>query len=139
MTTESARVTLSIRVIRSFEHRNLRFFPLQNTDLNWTTEQLMTAIKEAIQKNPSLPPPFKKFEFDTLKVRNWNKKVFFFNVILLQIEHQAHGSKSNDPVINTENDLFLRNGATLKEADVRNETELAFFKLTDYQAYLQKQ
>lgn len=60
-------------------------------------------------------------------------------MILLQIEHQAHGSKSNDPVINTENDLFLRNGATLKEADVRNETELAFFKLTDYQAYLQKQ
>lgn len=61
-------VTLSIRLIRSFEHRNLRFFPLHHVDLDWTTEQLINVIKGKIQESSSLPPPFKKFEFDTLKV-----------------------------------------------------------------------
>jgi len=61
---------LSIRLIRSFEHRNLRFFPLKAIDLSWTTEQLMSIIKENIATSTSLPPPFRKFNFDTLKVRN---------------------------------------------------------------------
>lgn len=112
---------LSIRLIRSFEHRNLRFFPLKAVDLSWTTEQLMSVIKENIITSTSLPPPFKKFDFDTLK-----------------IEHQAHGAKSNDPVINCENDdqLILKPGQKLNESNVRHETEIAFFKLSDYQAYL---
>ena len=71
MTTQSqSEVTLSIRLIRSFEHRNLRFFPLHAVDLSWTTEKLMTVINERISTSTSLPPPFRKFEFDTLKVRN---------------------------------------------------------------------
>ena len=61
---------LSIRLIRSFEHRNLRFFPLKAVDLSWTTEQLMSVIKENIATSTALPPPFRKFNFDTLKVRN---------------------------------------------------------------------
>jgi len=112
---------LSIRLIRSFEHRNLRFFPLKAVDLSWTTEQLMSVIKENIATSSSLPPPFRKFNFDTLK-----------------IEHQAHGAKSNDPVMNCDNDdqLILKPGQKLSESNVRHETEIAFFKLSDYQAYL---
>lgn len=112
---------LSIRLIRSFEHRNLRFFPLKAVDLSWTTEQLMSVIKENIATSTSLPPPFRKFNFDTLK-----------------IEHQAHGAKSNDPVMNCDNDdqLILKPGQKLSESNVRHETEIAFFKLSDYQAYL---
>jgi len=123
MTTNPSETTtiLSIRLIRSFEHRNLRFFPLKAVDLSWTTEQLMSVIKENIKNSTSLPPPFRKFDFDTLK-----------------IEHQAHGFKSNDPVMNCENDdqLILKPGQKLNESNVRHETEIAFFKLSDYQAYL---
>jgi len=123
MTTNPSETStiLSIRLIRSFEHRNLRFFPLKAVDLSWTTEQLMSVIKEHINTSSSLPPPFKKFDFDTFK-----------------IEHQAHGAKSNDPVINCENDdqLILKPGQKLNESNVRHETEIAFFKLSDYQAYL---
>jgi len=120
MSTESS-VTLSIRLIRSFEHRNLRFFPLQQVNLNWNTEELMTAIKDRIQKSTNLPPPFKKYEFDTLK-----------------IEHQAHGAKTNDPVMNCDNDdlLILKPGQTLSLCNIKSETEVAVFKMTDYQAYL---
>ena len=66
MSNES--VTLSIRLIRSCEHRNLRFFPLNQVDITWTTEQLMEAAKAKIQTNSSLPPPFKKFDFNCMKV-----------------------------------------------------------------------
>lgn len=125
MTTQSQSevlsTILSIRLIRSFEHRNLRFFPLNCVDLSWTTEKLMTVIKEHIATSKSLPPPFRKFEFDTLK-----------------IEHQAHGAKTNDPVMNCENDeeLILKPGQSLSQSNIRHETEVAFFKLSDYQAYL---
>jgi len=83
----------------------------------------MSAIKENITTSKSLPPPFRKFDFDTLK-----------------IEHQAHGAKSNDPVMNCENDdqLILKPGQKLNESNVRHETEIAFFKLSDYQAYLKQ-
>lgn len=81
----------------------------------------MSVIKENIATSTSLPPPFRKFNFDTLK-----------------IEHQAHGAKSNDPVMNCDNDdqLILKPGQKLSESNVRHETEIAFFKLSDYQAYL---
>ena len=67
------------------------------------------------------------------------KKKFheFFMIIFFQIEHQAHGAKSNDPVINTENDetLILSKGKHLSESNVKHETEIAFFKLNDYLQY----
>ena len=62
----------------------------------------------------------------------------YFIFFQFQIEHQAHGAKSNDPVMNCDNDdqLILKPGQKLSESNVRHETEIAFFKLSDYQAYL---
>ena len=154
---DESSVTLSIRLIRSFEHRNLRFIPLRHVDLTWTTEDLMNVIRDNIQNSPNLPPPFKKFEFDTLKVNCFFVKIIlpkwsqsctvllrckqsytnFKHDYFSQIEHQAHGAKSNDPVINTENDetLILSQGKHLSESNVKHETEIAFFKLNDYLQY----
>ena len=60
-----------------------------------TSEQLLSLIFQKLPTAPGLPPPFRKYEYDTLK-----------------IEHQAHGAKTNDPVINYENDeeLILKPG-----------------------------
>ena len=57
--------------------------------------------------------------------------------ILLQIEHQAHGSKTSDPCINREEDerLILRGDDTLREAGVKNETEISVFRRADYEEY----
>ena len=62
----------------------------------------------------------------------------FFIFFELQIEHQAHGAKTSDPVMNCEKDieLILKPGQSLSQSNVRHETEIAFFKLSDYQAYL---
>ena len=60
---------------------------------------------------------------------------FFLN--LFKIEHQAHGGKTSDPVINTtgDEDLILRPGISLAKAGVKNETEISFFKKEDYLEY----
>ena len=53
------------------------------------------------------------------------------------MEHHAHGAKTNDPVINCEDDnvLILKPGQTLAEAGVNHETVLSYFNMTDYLAY----
>ena len=70
--------------------------------------------------------------------------VFSFSLSLslscaVQIEHQAHGAKTNDPCINRHDDerLILRDGATLPAQGVGHETEISFFKMADYEAYKQ--
>ncbi|XP_051877467.1 UPF0538 protein C2orf76 homolog isoform X2 [Pristis pectinata] len=73
-----------------------------------------------ISSKPGLPPPFKKYTYDTLK-----------------IIHQAHGAKTNDLVVSLDNDdqLLLKETSTLKEAGVAHETEMAYFKREDYETY----
>ena len=67
----------------------------------------------------------------------WSYLLLFF-FFELQIEHQAHGAKTSDPVMNCEKDieLILKPGQSLSQSNVRHETEIAFFKISDYQAYL---
>lgn len=57
-----------IRLIRSFEHRNVRNIVLKEVSLSTTTEELGTRIVQALPTAPNLPPPFRKFDYDTLKV-----------------------------------------------------------------------
>ena len=75
---------------------------------------------------------FYRFHFTTFSLSN----PFFSNSF--QIEHQAHGAKTNDPVMNCDNDdlLILKPGQTLSLCNIKSETEVAVFKMTDYQAYL---
>lgn len=60
--------TVIIRVIRSFEHRNVRNILLKEVPLSNTTEQLVIHINEVLPTAPGLPPPFRKYNYDTLKV-----------------------------------------------------------------------
>ena len=115
-------VTIPVRVIRSFPHRNIRNIVMKNVSLGITTDQFIEKIVLEVKTSTALPPPFRKFGYDTLK-----------------IEHQAHGAKTSDPVINTDHDeeLLLQSGRSLAEQGLRDETELSFFRLEDYQAYKQ--
>ncbi|XP_059352476.1 UPF0538 protein C2orf76 homolog [Daphnia carinata] len=112
--------TIIIRIIRSFEYRNIRNVVLKDVSLLLTTDELKSRIVKELSVAPGLPPPFRRYDYDTLK-----------------IEHHAYGAKTNDPVINQENDegLILKAGCTLDESDVRNETEISFFKYEDYLMY----
>nr|XP_045602170.1 UPF0538 protein C2orf76 homolog [Procambarus clarkii] len=114
------QATVTIRIIRSFEHRNIRNLVLHNINLSQTVEDFIELIKDKLKSASSLPPPFHNYAFDTLK-----------------IETQAHGFKTNDPVINREDDvkLILKPHLRLKDCGVKQETEINFFKMEDYLKY----
>lgn len=116
----AATATVTIRFIRSFEHRNIKNIVLQNVPLNSITDDLKKMALEKLQSTKGIPPPFKKYPFDTFK-----------------IETQAYGFKTNDPVINRENDdtLILEDGVVLNTCGIKNETEISFFKRDDYLEY----
>lgn len=120
MTEAGTGVTVTVRLIRSFEHRNIRNLVLRNVDPEMSVRSFMELVREKIRESSSLPPPFIHFGFNTLK-----------------IETQAHGFKTNDPVINKENDerLILKPEQQLKDCDVKNETEISFFMMEDYLKY----
>lgn len=111
---------VSIRLIRSFYHRNIRNLVLRDVDLSLRTSEFQLLVAEKAKSASNLPPPFKTFGYDCFK-----------------IEHQAHGAKTSDPVINRDDDekLILKSDMTLAEAGVKNETEISFFKLADYETY----
>ncbi|XP_042301179.1 UPF0538 protein C2orf76 homolog [Sceloporus undulatus] len=116
----SGDVTLTVRLVRSFEHRNFRPVVYHGVSLHQTVKELMQFVKNDVALRTGLPPPFKKYKYDTMK-----------------IIHQAHGSKTNELVVSLEDDdkLILAEDSTLKAAGVANETELAFFCMDDYRKY----
>ena len=115
-----SKLTLTIRLIRSFEHRNVKNIVLKLDERNILVKDLKLFINNEIKNSVkhNLPPPFRTFNYDTLK-----------------IEHVPFKSKSTDPVINCENDedLILRDESSVK--DLVNETEISYFFMQDYVKY----
>ncbi|KAF3695218.1 UPF0538 protein C2orf76 -like protein [Channa argus] len=111
---------VTVRLVRSFEHRNFKPVVFHGVNLEQTVHDFIRFVIEDIDTRPGLPPPFKKFGYDTMK-----------------IIHQPHGAKTNELVMSLEDDntLILQDNQTLKAAGVANETELAFFRREDYGLY----
>jgi hypothetical protein len=81
---------LTIRLIRSFEYRNVKLMILKNIDLDaTTTQQLLDIVMKEIQSN-SAYLPHRTRKYDTLKMY-----------------HKPHSFKSNHLVINFEDDAHL--------------------------------
>lgn len=113
-------VTIVVRLIRSFPHRNIRNITYHNVDVNQSVADFITFVSTDLVNRTTVPPPFRKYPFDTMK-----------------IQHRPFGAKTSDPVINTTNDaeLMLIPNKTLHEMGVVNETEISFFVLEDYRKY----
>nr|XP_014341083.1 PREDICTED: UPF0538 protein C2orf76 homolog isoform X2 [Latimeria chalumnae] len=96
-------VTLTVRLVRSFEHRNFKSMVYQKVNLNQSVKEFIAFLQNDIPSRAGLPPPFKKHTYDTLK-----------------IIHQAHGAKTNELVVSLEDDdkLMLKEDSVLKSAGV---------------------
>ncbi|XP_019409403.1 PREDICTED: UPF0538 protein C2orf76 homolog isoform X1 [Crocodylus porosus] len=118
MSSETA--TITVRLVRSFEHRNFRPVVYHGVHLDQTVKQFVAFVRNDVSSRTGLPPPFRNYKYDTMK-----------------IIHQAHRSKTNELVVSLEDDdkLILRDDSTLKAAGIANETELAFFCEEDYRNY----
>ncbi|KAE8581753.1 hypothetical protein XENTR_v10024930 [Xenopus tropicalis] len=68
--------TVTVRLVRSFEHRNFRPVVYHGVNLDQTVREFIVQINEDIPHRAALPLPFKKYSYDTLK-----------------IIHQPHGAK----------------------------------------------
>ncbi|XP_068581318.1 UPF0538 protein C2orf76 homolog [Cebidichthys violaceus] len=111
---------VTIRLVRSFEHRNFKPVVFHGVSLDQTVQDFVQLVRDDIATRPGLPPPFKTFAYDTMK-----------------IIHQAHGAKTNELVMSLEDDenLILQDNQILRAAGVANETEVAFFRKEDYSVY----
>ncbi|XP_033639671.1 UPF0538 protein C2orf76 homolog isoform X2 [Asterias rubens] len=120
MTTEPSSVILTVRLIRSFEHRNIKHIVYKNVSLDMKVGKFIEFVKTDIKTRAGILPPFRTHNYDTLK-----------------IQHKAFGAKTNDPAINTENDeeLILKDDATLADSKIESETELSFFRRDEYESY----
>uniref|UniRef100_A0A3B5R2H6 Uncharacterized protein n=1 Tax=Xiphophorus maculatus TaxID=8083 RepID=A0A3B5R2H6_XIPMA len=67
---------VTVRLIRSFEQRNFKPVVFQEVSLNQTVQDFMRWVRDDIATRDGLPPPFRKYGYDTMK-----------------IIHQAHSSK----------------------------------------------
>ncbi|XP_023343341.1 UPF0538 protein C2orf76 homolog [Eurytemora carolleeae] len=56
---ENETVTLVIRAIRSFPHRNIRTLVLKSVPLSSTGGQLLELAKQSVSSSTILPPPFR--------------------------------------------------------------------------------
>ncbi|UJR22539.1 hypothetical protein I4U23_025588 [Adineta vaga] len=120
-TSNENTMILSVRLVRSFEHRNIRNIILRSIDSSgqMTGSELKQRILTMLP-NEKLPPPFKTFAFDTLK-----------------IEHYPHQAKSNDVTVRRDGDdrFIIEDDKRLCDYNVVNGTEIAFFKRSDYEIY----
>ncbi|XP_065053989.1 UPF0538 protein C2orf76-like [Rhopilema esculentum] len=116
----SDQVCVTVRLIRSFEYKNIHNFVYHAVDIEQNGSLFLSFVKENIKSRKGLPPPVKNHVYDAMK-----------------IQHKAHGYKSSDPVINVENDemFFIDLNKTLKENGVENETEISVFNLGEYRQY----
>ncbi|XP_031815823.1 UPF0538 protein C2orf76 homolog isoform X2 [Sarcophilus harrisii] len=138
----SEKATITVRLIRSFEHRNFKPLVYHEVNLDQTVKEFIVFLKKEetqcyrretscpsyqrptcspdVPLRTGLPPPFKHYKYDKMK-----------------IIHQAHKSKTNELVLSLEDDdrLLLREDCTMKAAGVANETEIAFFCEEDYKNY----
>ena len=118
---EKPGITITIRLIKSFEYRAIKNVILRSVPLTSTVRELRGRIGEEIDKSSTLPTPFKKADYDTIKI-------FTF----------AHGQKPNNTAINMEDDdkFILSNlDSKLEEYGIQNETELSYFNKSAYDKF----
>ncbi|XP_037832219.1 UPF0538 protein C2orf76 homolog isoform X2 [Kryptolebias marmoratus] len=94
---------VTVRLVRSFQHRNFKPVVFHRVSLDQTVQDFMRVVRDDIATRPGLPPPFRKYAYDTMK-----------------IIHQAHGAKTNELVMSTDDDerLILQHDQTLRAAGV---------------------
>ncbi|KAI9023268.1 hypothetical protein DFJ74DRAFT_606249 [Hyaloraphidium curvatum] len=123
-------LTITVRIIKSFEYRNFRNLVLHGAEraptdgprpdftLDTTVAELKTFCKERTKTAPGFKP-YANAVLDTMKL--------YFH---------AHGQKTSNLVINVDAvDVFMEDGMTLRECGIEDETELSFFGREAYEAY----
>jgi Uncharacterized conserved protein (DUF2340) len=109
-------LTLTIRFIKSFQYRTTKNLIIQVEEGITVGELIGRAIEQS--KTCSGFKPYANCVLDTAK-----------------LYVKAHGSKSQNLVINLQDDFFLDYEKSLEQEGIENETEISLFNLKDYLDY----
>ncbi|ODQ66846.1 hypothetical protein NADFUDRAFT_82542 [Nadsonia fulvescens var. elongata DSM 6958] len=112
---------LTVRVIKSFPYRTVKYHVFQNVDITTVTAGEFLEKIQALVKTGSAFRAYRTVSLDTIKIYT-----------------KAHGSKSMNLVINFDDDaaLILSDlNKTLQEYDIQNETELSVFNREAYEEF----
>nr|XP_042113945.1 UPF0538 protein C2orf76 homolog isoform X2 [Peromyscus maniculatus bairdii] len=60
--------TITVRLIRSFEHRNFKPVVYHGVNLDQTVKDFIIFLKQDVPLRTSLPPPLRNYKYDTLKI-----------------------------------------------------------------------
>ena len=122
MSSGDEKLTLTIRLIRSFVYRNIKHVVLREVPQSLTFGELKERVKEVIQKDPK-HIPLRKHVFDTMQLYCMPHE---FKPNFLVID-----SSLKDPMAGIKED-----GRTLAEEGVCTETEFSFFNLAEYLEFM---
>ncbi|XP_060587937.1 UPF0538 protein C2orf76 homolog, partial [Ruditapes philippinarum] len=84
MAGESSQVTLTVRLIRSFEHRIIKHVVYHDVNLDQIVSDFKQYVKTELKTHAGLPPPVKTHNYDTMKISHqpFGAKVLFFFITL---------------------------------------------------------
>jgi hypothetical protein len=113
-------IKIVIRLIKSFEYRNIKIIPINIDDDNVTFAYLCQLLRDKLDNSLELSG-YKLAHYDSYN-----------------IHYQKFGAKSNDPVINHQNPIYAlkdHENILLKDLEIMDEYELSFFNIKDYENY----
>eukprot|EP00188_Purpureofilum_apyrenoidigerum_P002069 Plantae.Rhodophyta-Purpureofilum_apyrenoidigerum.ctg22322.p1 GENE.Plantae.Rhodophyta-Purpureofilum_apyrenoidigerum.ctg22322~~Plantae.Rhodophyta-Purpureofilum_apyrenoidigerum.ctg22322.p1 ORF type:complete len:145 (+),score=32.05 Plantae.Rhodophyta-Purpureofilum_apyrenoidigerum.ctg22322:61-435(+) len=115
----SVGVVLTIRLIRSFEYRNVKLMVLKRVDLDINAAELKTLILERLRKEPAFTT-LRNIQFDTLKIHQLS----------------AHQYKDQNLVVNLSRDEWLlQDDDKLSDKGISAEAEISFFNRDAYNKF----
>ncbi|KAI8901078.1 hypothetical protein BC833DRAFT_579361 [Globomyces pollinis-pini] len=110
-------LTITVRVIKSFEFRTTKSLVLKEIDPEMTVGELKVLIQSKLPITSGFKP-YLNTPFDTLKL--------YF---------QPHGNKSQNLIINIDDIGFLDDNQTLAASGLENETEISYFVKEEYEKF----
>ncbi|AWP12688.1 putative UPF0538 protein C2orf76 -like isoform 2 [Scophthalmus maximus] len=72
---------VTVRLIRSFEHRNFKPVVFHRVSLEQTVQDFIQLVRDDIATRPGLPPPFRKYAFGTYAGHDVSCHYFIISVI----------------------------------------------------------
>lgn len=113
-------IIIIIRLIKSFEYRNIKTISISLDSDNITLGYLCQLLNDKLDNSPELAR-YKSTPYDSYN-----------------IHYRKFGAKSNDPVVNHVNPIYALNeheNILIRDLNIENECELSFFSIKDYNNY----
>eukprot|EP00871_Galdieria_phlegrea_P004342 jgi/Galph1/4909/GphlegSOOS_G3558.1 len=121
ITMSKTKIVLSVRLVKSFEYRTIKYIVLKDVSLHTTGKELKERIKTTLRNSPSLRS-YESCPFDTLKIYTPSGSSHKEQSLVINFDHE---------------DWIIGDNDTLESKRVANEAEISFFNCEQYEKFKQ--